>query len=119
MAEQPPLVITLVYAPAPRQVLECALSLAVGSTVHDAVVASGWLQQYPELQQAELSCGVWGQREPAPGQRQLQAGDRVELYRPLKVDPQRARRERFKGQGARTSGLFARKRAGAKAGYGG
>ena len=117
MAEQ--LLITLVYAPAPRQVLECALSVAAGSTVQDAIAASGWLQRYPELQQDAVSCGVWGQREPAPAQRQLQEGDRVELYRPLKVDPQRARRERFKGQGARTSGLFARKRAGAKAGYGG
>ena len=42
MAEQ--LLITLVYAPAPRQVLECALSVAAGSTVQDAIAASGWLQ---------------------------------------------------------------------------
>ncbi|MDH5708755.1 MAG: RnfH family protein, partial [Hylemonella sp.] len=43
--------------------------------------------------------------------------DRVELYRPLKVDPKVARRERFARQGARGAGLFASKRAGAKAGY--
>jgi putative ubiquitin-RnfH superfamily antitoxin RatB of RatAB toxin-antitoxin module len=38
--------------------------------------------------------------------------DRIELYRPLKVDPKVARRERFQRQGARAAGLFARKRRG-------
>jgi sulfur carrier protein len=41
----------------------------------------------------------------------------VELYRPLKVDPKLARRERFNRQGAGTTGLFAKRRAGAKSGY--
>ena len=43
--------------------------------------------------------------------------DRVEIYRPLRVDPKVARRERFDTQGVKKSGLFAKKRAGAKAGY--
>jgi putative ubiquitin-RnfH superfamily antitoxin RatB of RatAB toxin-antitoxin module len=47
----------------------------------------------------------------------LQDGDRLEVYRPLRVDPKVARRERFKGQGARTAGLFAKRRPGAKPGY--
>lgn len=47
----------------------------------------------------------------------LQHQDRVEVYRALKVDPKVARRERFAKQGARTTGLFASKRPGAKAGY--
>jgi putative ubiquitin-RnfH superfamily antitoxin RatB of RatAB toxin-antitoxin module len=41
----------------------------------------------------------------------------VEIYRPLRVDPKVARRERFVKQGARTAGLFVKKRPGAKAGY--
>ena len=56
----------------------------------------------------------------APRQTQqweLQLQDRVEVYRALKVDPKVARRERFAKQGARTTGLFASKRPGAKAGY--
>jgi hypothetical protein len=40
----------------------------------------------------------------------LQTGDRLELYRPLLVDPKRARRERFARQGSRSAGLFARRR---------
>jgi putative ubiquitin-RnfH superfamily antitoxin RatB of RatAB toxin-antitoxin module len=47
----------------------------------------------------------------------LQDHDRVEICRALTVDPKVARRARFVKQGARTTGLFARKRPGAKAGY--
>ena len=47
----------------------------------------------------------------------LVEGDRLEVYRPLTVDPKVARRQRFVRQGAKTAGLFAKKRPGAKAGY--
>ena len=50
-------------------------------------------------------------------ERVLREGDRVEVVRGLRVDPKVARRERFKGQGARSTGLFARRRPGSKAGY--
>jgi sulfur carrier protein len=45
------------------------------------------------------------------------SGERIEFYRPLRVDPKVARRERFARQGAKSAGLFAKKRPGAKAGY--
>jgi hypothetical protein len=45
----------------------------------------------------------------------LQEGDRLEVLRPLRVDPKVARRERFQRQGAKTAGLFAKRRTGAKA----
>jgi putative ubiquitin-RnfH superfamily antitoxin RatB of RatAB toxin-antitoxin module len=41
----------------------------------------------------------------------------VEVYRELLVDPKVARRERFRKQGSRAAGLFARRKPGAKAGY--
>ncbi|MNL58374.1 hypothetical protein D3C87_1820040 [compost metagenome] len=47
----------------------------------------------------------------------LKDGDRIELCRPLTVDPKVARRERFQRQGARGTGLFANKRKGGKDGY--
>jgi putative ubiquitin-RnfH superfamily antitoxin RatB of RatAB toxin-antitoxin module len=47
----------------------------------------------------------------------LKDGDRIELCRPLTVDPKVARRERFKRQGAKGTGLFANRRKGGKAGY--
>ena len=51
------------------------------------------------------------------GPLQVRDGDRVEIYRDLKVDPKVARRERFRKQGARATGLFAQRRPGAKPGY--
>lgn len=59
--------------------------------------------------------GLWGRKCQA--HTPLCAHDRLELYRPLTVDPKVARRERFGQQGARTAGLFARRREGAKQGY--
>jgi putative ubiquitin-RnfH superfamily antitoxin RatB of RatAB toxin-antitoxin module len=47
----------------------------------------------------------------------LVQGDRLELLRPLLVDPKEARRLRFTQQGSRATGLFAKRRKGAKAGY--
>jgi putative ubiquitin-RnfH superfamily antitoxin RatB of RatAB toxin-antitoxin module len=108
--------ITLVYSPAPREVVELSMKLATGSTVAQALAQSGWLSQYPELASLVAGgCGVWGRKVSLDTP--LREQDRVEFYRPLKVDPKVARRERFRKQGARTSGLFAQRRPGAKPGY--
>lgn len=109
------LAITLLYSPVPRQVRQWDLRLPAGSTVAQALAASGILLEFPELAEGRLSVGVWGRKA---GLRQLlQPQDRLEIYRPLRVDPKIARRERFNKQGVKKSGLFATKRAGAKAGY--
>ncbi|MDR0478781.1 MAG: RnfH family protein [Burkholderiaceae bacterium] len=109
------LVVTVAYSPAARQVVQVELKLPAGSTVQDAVTASGLLARYPALDLGRAGVGVWGR--PAPPGQPLRDRDRVELYRPLSVDPKVARRERFGRQGARAAGLFARRRPGAKPGY--
>ena len=107
--------ITLTYSPAPRQVREWLLELPSGSTAAQALAASGVVAEYPELASGRRVFGIWGKKA---GLRQLLCDqDRVEIYRPLRVDPKVARRERFNPQGVKKSGLFANKRAGAKAGY--
>ena len=118
MVKQPDaetLCIALVFAPQARTVLEKTVRLPYGSTVRDAVLATGWHSR-PEVREliekgsdaARLSCGIWS--KPCALSQVLQEGDRVELYRSLLVDPKIARRERFARQGSRTAGLFARKR---------
>ena len=115
MASTERLCITVVYAPQSRAVLECTLRLEAGSTVRDAILATGW-QRLPEVQSLlapttgalPLHCGIWG--KPCALTQGLHDGDRVELYRPLLVDPKVARRERFARQGSRTAGLFAHRR---------
>lgn len=61
------------------------------------------------------SFGIWGRKQETSAP--LREGDRIEVYRSLRVDPKVARRERFVGQGSRGAGLFSKKRPGAKAGY--
>lgn len=109
------LAVSLLYSPAPRQVRQWDLSLPAGSTVAQAISASGVLQEFPELAEGRLSVGIWGRKTSL--RQLLQHQDRLEIYRPLRVDPKIARRERFNKQGMKKSGLFAKKRAGAKAGY--
>jgi uncharacterized protein len=86
--------VVVAYSPRAGQVDEVSLSMPVGATVADAVHASGLMQRHPMLALASLRIGVWGKlRQPADA---LRDHDRVELYRPLTVDPKEARRLRYR-----------------------
>lgn len=66
------------------------LDLPAGSTVADAIRASGLEQRFPDLEIRADHVGIFGVLcEP---ERVLADGDRVELYRPLKLDPKEVRR---------------------------
>ena len=73
-----------------------ALSLPAGSSVADALSAAA--DHFNDLDVMASPVGVFG--ELCEHHRLLQAGDRVELYRPLERDPKRARRERAARQAA-------------------
>ncbi len=107
--------VTVVFSPVARRVSEVALLMAPGSTVAQALQSSGLLERFAEILGSAPLLGVWGKK--AEPDQALRDQDRVEIYRPLKVDPKLARRARFAKQGTRSAGLFARKRPGAKAGY--
>ena len=108
------LAIEVAYATQPRTVLHKNLCLPAGSTVAQAIAAAQW-HDLPEVQallagqanDAVLTCGIWGKKTTLD--HVLRDRDRVELYRPLTVDPKVARRERFAQQGAKMAGLFARR----------
>ena len=107
--------ITLVFSPASRVTVEAALDLPKGSTVATALTTSRWRERFALDAGNDLTFGIWN--HPATLQTLLKPDDRVEIYRPLSVDPKRARRERFHKQGAKAAGLFATRRPGAKPGY--
>ena len=71
----------------PRRFEQVDLQLPEGATVRDAVMAVGWGDD-PEA----VAYAVFGQR--VDGDAPLRDGDRVELLRPLLVDPKDARRQR-------------------------
>lgn len=81
--------IEVVYA-LPQQQERVLLDLAPGSTVQDAIQASGLLQRLPQIELGRA--GVWG--SPASPDTPLRDLDRVEIYRPLIADPKVVRRER-------------------------
>ncbi|RZL64542.1 MAG: RnfH family protein [Variovorax sp.] len=107
--------VTVACALAPREVFEQVIQVKAVASVRDAVEASTLRALHPGLDWDSLNVGVWGRA--AAWEQVLQAGDRIELCRPLLVDPKVARRERFQQQGARGTGLFARQRKDGKAGY--
>ena len=84
--------IEVVYCPRPGQIDLVTLELPAGSTAAQALADSGLLQRHG-LAVEGLRFGVWGKlREPDT---LLHERDRVEIYRPLLVDPKEARRQRY------------------------
>ena len=68
------------------------LELAPGATALDALRASGLLERHPEIDLARQRIGIYGRVVDA--QAPLRDGDRIEVYRPLVVEPKEARRRR-------------------------
>lgn len=91
--------VEIVFATPEEQVIR-TLQLADGATVRDAVLASGFTEQFEQLVLDETPVGIYGVRVTYADE--LQDGDRVELYRPLVVDPMDARRARAKAQKDKT-----------------
>lgn len=89
MAEQ--ITVNVVYAEPERQFVR-RVTLPAGSTVMQAIEASGITQAMPGLLIDPERLGIFS-RKAAPDQL-LGEGDRVEIYRPLTLDPKEARRRR-------------------------
>jgi len=85
------LAVTVVYA-APERIWRIAVELPAGACVMDAVRASGLVELLGEAQLSAAPVGIFG-AVCAPDTA-LRAGDRVEIYRALPVDPKEARRRR-------------------------
>lgn len=85
--------IEVVYAAEDRQVL-LALTVVSGTSLRAAVQLSGMAMQFPELDLAACPLGVFGKIVTDAEVRPAQSGDRIEIYRPLLVDPKEVRRLR-------------------------
>lgn len=78
------------------------VELADGRTLRDAIEQSGVLAAHPALARGDFSVGVFGRAQPPEAQ--ARDGDRIEIYRPLLVDPKDARRHRGELRRKRNSG---------------
>ena len=88
--------IEVVYSPGADRIDLSVLCLPSGATLHDALTASGVLDRH-RLAAHALRCGIHGRA--ASLEWRLRDRDRVELYRPLQVDPMQARRLRARKRG--------------------
>jgi putative ubiquitin-RnfH superfamily antitoxin RatB of RatAB toxin-antitoxin module len=68
------------------------LDLDSGSTVEDAIEQSAIVEKFPGFELDPGKVGVFGGKVPMD--QVLRDGDRVEIYRPLIVDPKEVRRQR-------------------------
>lgn len=83
--------ICVCYALAKTQTL-VEVCLPAGATVRDAIEASRIVERHPEIDLARAKIGVYGKLKPLDAP--LADHDRVEIYRPLIVDPKLARQRR-------------------------
>lgn len=86
------IVVEVAFAKPEEQVLT-RVTLPKAATVEQAIATSGVLKQFPELEQTKLKVGIFG--SSCSLQKKLEAGDRVEIYRPLCQHPMVARRSRI------------------------
>ena len=86
---EPRISVELVFALPDRQVLR-EISVPAGATVADVVARGSLAREFPDQAIEEMQAGIWGR--PVERGHVVRDGDRVELYRPLEMDPREARR---------------------------
>lgn len=80
----------------PTEEVQELMKLVVGdnTTVQQAIVESGILVQFPKLELTKLDVGIYSKKVDLDTV--VKNGDRIEIYRPLKIEPKQARRVRAK-----------------------
>ena len=79
----------------PERVFSVELSLPHGATVAEAIERSGIRHSRPGVEISADRVGVFARKVSLDAI--LRDGDRVEIYRPLTIDPKEARRKRARG----------------------
>lgn len=85
--------IEIVYALPDNQILEL-LRVPYGTTVEQAIKLSGICKKFPEIQPDNKNLGIYGKL--VKPETILRNYDRVEIYRPVIIDPKEKRRKRIK-----------------------
>jgi len=93
------IVVEVAFSPAAGEVELVRLELAAGTTALQALRASRLMERHPQIDPSVMNLGIWGRACAAASA--LRDGDRLEVYRPLKVDPKEARRQRYRQQPAK------------------
>lgn len=80
----------------PQRQISITIDLPDGSTISDAIKRSGILERFPAIDMEKQKVGIFGKFVKLDAA--VEDGDRIEIYRPLTVDPKtvpkRAKRDR-------------------------
>lgn len=87
--------VEVAYARPDRQEI-LSVQVPEGATAVDAVNQSGIVAIFPEIDAETIDMGIFGKAIKKPAEQELREGDRIELYRPLLIDPKQARLNRAK-----------------------
>lgn len=71
-----------------------SLNVPDGTSVFDTACESGIEKFFPEINYDSIDMGIFGKVVKKPKDQKIRAGERVELYRPLIIDPKQARLNR-------------------------
>lgn len=96
MDREPSITIEVVFA-LPASLFSKSLRLPANSTVAQAIAASGFANEFPQVSITEDNVGVFSRKSGLD--HVLADGDRVEIYRPLRVTPNEARKLRAARKG--------------------
>ncbi len=83
--------IEVVYATPETQRI-FTVSVSSGSTIETAIDRSGVLEVFPEIDLMKQKVGIFSKQKKLSDS--VADGDRIEIYRPLLIDPKEARRRR-------------------------
>jgi len=92
--------VSVVYSPGPGKVDEERLWVPIGTTLRDVLLSCDLVRRHGEIDIATARVGIWGRFRALD--ELLRDQDRVEIYRPLRVDPKEARRLRYRKHRERT-----------------
>lgn len=94
---RPKIQIEVAYASLERQEM-LSVQVLPGTTVREAIELSGILQLFPEINLTKQKVGVFSKQRELTDV--VRAGERIEIYRPLTIDPKEARRAKAKQKAA-------------------
>ena len=94
MANENSINVEVVYADQQKQFIE-RVEVSTSSCVREALEYSKIFIEFPELKKQNFEVGIFSRRVTLDTI--LKSGDRIEIYRPLLIDPKEARRLRARG----------------------
>ncbi|MFL0808016.1 MAG: RnfH family protein [Oceanobacter sp.] len=71
-----------------------AIEVEDGTSVAEAAKQSGMTREFPDLDWNDAKFGIFGKAVRNADVEPVKAGDRIEIYRPLIIDPKQARANR-------------------------